>query len=190
MLVPGENGTMTGQVVRPGTSIVGNAMTAAGLNRENATPTQMLNREGQARIIRTAGDQLIASIEQNRGKLGDLGSYWRQYTNGTPIADPTTAGLMAQLSSFAALQPTLHGFRSEAALKGFEHIIGGVPKNPDALEAAIRAIQGTAEIIESGGGRANQPTGGGIPEVKTKEEFDRLPSGATYMEDGKKYRKP
>lgn len=176
--------------VEPGGSVPTGALTAQGLNRENATPTQMLNREGQARIIRSAGDQLVSSIERNRGKLGNLGSYWTQATNGTPIADPDTAGLMAQLSSFAALQPTLHGFRSEAALKGFEHIIGGVPKNPDALISAIRAIQGTAEIIEGGGGRANQPAGGGIPEVKTQAEFDALPKGARYTEDGKPFTKP
>ena len=56
---------------------------------------------------------------------------------------------MAQIASFAALQPTLHGFRGQQALAQFEKIIGGVPKNPDALEAAIKAIQGTAGIIQN-----------------------------------------
>ncbi len=196
MLVPGDNGNFNAQVVRPGSTVASGAMTAPGVSRENATPVQMLNREGQARIIRTAGDQLIASIEQNRDKIGNLGSYWQQYTNGTPISDPATAGLMAQLASFAALQPTLHGFRSEAALKGFENIIGGVPKNPDALVAAIKAIQGTAGIIENGGGRRNEPGGGataqtgGLPEVSTQAQYDALPKGSFFMQGGEKRKKP
>jgi hypothetical protein len=173
MLVPGDNGQMNAQVVRPGSTVSGGAMTPGGLSTENATPAAMRNREGQARIIKTAGDQLIASIEQNRDRLGNLGSYWTQATNGTPIADPTTAGLMAQIASFAALQPTLHGFRSEAALKGFEHIIGGVPKNPDALEAAIKAIQGTAAIIATGGGREfQQPAEGTLPGGISIQDID------------------
>jgi hypothetical protein len=32
--------------------------------------------------------------------------------------------------------------------------------------------------------------GGGTPEPKTQAEYDALPSGTIYMEDGKKYRKP
>jgi hypothetical protein len=175
MLVPGENGNMNAQVIRPGSTVSGGAMTPGGLSTENATPAAMRNREGQARIIKTAGDQLIASIEQNRDKLGNVGSYWSQATNGTPISDPTVSGLMAQIASFAALQPTLHGFRSEAALKGFEHIIGGVPKNPDALEAAIKAIQGTAGIIATGGGREFQnPSNEGHEEEYTRDANGKL----------------
>jgi hypothetical protein len=181
MLVPGENGNMNAQVIRPGSTVSGGAMTPGGLSTENATPAAMRNREGQARIIKTAGDQLIASIEQNRASLGNLGSYWNQYTNGTPIADPKTAGLMAQLASFAALQPTLHGFRSEAALKGFEDIIGGVPKNPDALEAAIKAIQGTAAIIATGGGREFQQGGGPAKTAEGGYQIGHKYGGLEYL---------
>ncbi len=184
-LMIGPNGTA--MVVRPGTAVPTGSMTPGGLSTENETPAQVRSRQAQAEVIKTAGDQLIASIERNRGKLGNIDSYWNKFTNGSPIADPETAALMAQLSSFAALQPALHGFRGAQALAEFEKVIGGVPKNPDALEAAIKAIQGTAGIV------ANNGKGGGsgaVPEVKTQAEFDALPKGTTYMEDGKKYRKP
>jgi hypothetical protein len=106
------------------------------------------NRKYSADVVTKAGDSLIASIEKNRGKVGNLGSYWNQATNNTPISDPDTAGLMTQIATFAALQPGLHGFRGGNAMKEFEKIIGGVPKNPDALIASIKAIQGTAKIME------------------------------------------
>jgi hypothetical protein len=32
--------------------------------------------------------------------------------------------------------------------------------------------------------------GASIPTVSTQAEFDKLPKGAVYMEDGKQYRKP
>src|SRR5439155_20552336 len=112
----------------------------------------------------------------------NVGSYWTQFTNGTPISDPTTAGLMAQLASFAALQPTLHGFRSEAALKGVEKIIGGGPKNPDALEAAIRAIQGTAAIIATGCGREfQQPAEGGAKTAEGGYQIGHKYGGLEYL---------
>lgn len=155
-LMIGPNGQA--MLVRPGTQVPTGSMTPSGVSTENETPAQVRSRQAQAEVIKTAGDQLITAIEQNRGKLGNLGSYWNKYTNGSPIADPATAALMAQLSSFAALQPALHGFRGAQALAEFEKVIGGVPKNPDALEAAIKAIQGTAGIVANNG---REQTGGG-----------------------------
>lgn len=135
--------------VRPGMKVPSGAMTPGGMSTENETPAAVRQRQAQAAVIKDAGDKLIESIEKHRDKLGNVGSYWNQFANGSPIADKDTAGLMAQIASFAALQPTLHGFRGQQALAQFEKIIGGVPKNPDALEAAIKAIQGTAGIIQN-----------------------------------------
>lgn len=130
---------------------------------------QAQSRQAQGEVIKQAGDALIASIEKHRDKLGNLGSYWNQAINGTPIADKDVSGLMAQISSFAALQPALHGFRGQQAMGEFSKIIGGVPKNPDALEAAIRAIQGTAQIVAHPGAGANEALPGGI----TLEDIDK-----------------
>lgn len=40
------------------------------------------------------------------------------------------------------------------------------------------------------GGGSAAGGGGAIPTVRTKAEYDKLPSGAIYLEDGKRYRKP
>jgi hypothetical protein len=143
------------------------------------------SRQQQGSVIKSAGDDLIKEIEAKRGKVGNLGSYWDQAKNGTPISDPDVAGLMTSLASFAALQPTLHGFRGTEALKGFENIIGGIPKNPDALIASIRSIQKTAGNVQHPG--ANQGAGSGAVETKTKADYDALPTGAHYIKDGQEY---
>lgn len=139
----------------------------------------------QGGIVKTTGDQLIASIEKNRDKLGNVESYWKQYTNGSPIADPDVSGLMAQLASFAALQPKLHGFRSAGAVHAFEGMIGGIPKNPDALISAIKAAQGTANVVQQAG-TPRTSNGGPAPsagpvKVSTKAERDALAPGTVYI---------
>ena len=199
VFTPGPNGTFIPMQARMGVPLPAGSMTAGGMSTENETPAAVKARQAQAVYIQEAGDQLIANIQKNRKKIGNLGSYWNQYINGTPIADPDTSGLMAQISSFAALQPALHGFRGSQALAEFNKIIGGPPKNPDALISAIKAIQGTANIVgaPTKGASiniANSPAlgGGHPPTVTTKKEFDALPSGTVYVNsnDKQKYTKP
>lgn len=179
----------TNQVVllRPGQTAPAGGMSPTTMSGQNAPTAATRNVADQAASIREAGDRLIAEIDAKKGKVGNLGSYWKQFVNGTPISDPAAAGLMTSLSSFAALQPKLHGFRSEKAMEEFAKMIGGIPKDPEALKESIRSIQGTAGIIEK---RGTLQRGGALPTVTTKEQFDQLPKGAEYMEDGKKYRKP
>jgi hypothetical protein len=131
-------------------------------NKVDQPPAAVQSRAYQGGAIIEAGNTLKSEIDKHAGKLGNLGSYWTQYTNGTPIADPEVSGLMARIASYAALQPALHGFRGQQALAQFEKIIGGVPKNPEALKSAIDAIDDTAAIVQRTGSRrgVNPPTQG------------------------------
>jgi hypothetical protein len=113
--------------------------------------TMAQSRGTQGGIIVEQGDNMIKAINEHRDKIGNIGSYWNSFVNSTPIADPDASKLMAQLGSFAALQPSLHGFRSQQALKEFEKLIGGVPKDPDSLIAAIKGIQETASVVKKHG---------------------------------------
>ena len=101
----------------------------------------------QAGAVARGGDQLISDIQANKDKLGTLKSWVQKYGLNTPIADPQLAGLQAELKTFAALQPAMHGFRSRSAQEAFENIIGDVQKNPDATIASIRGILKTAGAI-------------------------------------------
>jgi hypothetical protein len=63
----------------------------------------------------------------------------------------------------------MHGFRGTDALREFEKLIGGVPKNPDALIASIEAIKKTAGYFNPNAPAvSNAPPGGG-PAGKPKD---------------------
>ena len=158
----------------------------------NKPTGQVASRMAQATAIKEAGDSLIKEIDAKKNIVGNLASYWDKAVNQSPIADPDAAGLMTSLSSFAALQPSLHGFRSHEALKEFANIIGGIPKNAEALKASIRSIQNTAGIIEKGGqkrqtvstpqgGSSGGNAGGHAGQIKVQipgHDPDWIPAGA------------
>lgn len=145
---------------------MGNAPAPAGVGTVKPTG-QEASREGQADVVTRAGTGLINSVQQNRTKMGNIGAILESAFLGTPLADPAQAGLAAEINSFAALQPAMHGFRGTDALKQFENLLGGVPNNPDALIASIKAMQKTA-------GYFNPNQGGGGNEAI---ELERGPDG-------------
>ena len=101
----------------------------------------------QAGAVVRGGDELIKSLQANRGSLGTLSAWVQKHGLNTPIANPKLAGLQSELASFAALQPAMHGFRSRSAQQAFQKIIGGLQQNPDATIASIRSIMKTAGYI-------------------------------------------
>lgn len=145
-----------------------------GLSASNAYG----HEAAQAGVVTRAGEDLIQSIEANKQLMGNPQAIIQSAILGTPWADPATAGLRAQIATFAALQPSMHGFRGQQALNEFEKIIGGIPKNPDALIASIRAIEKTAGAVNPGlnqGGEQPQ-----APAVGTTQEYN----GKTYRFKG------
>ncbi len=103
----------------------------------------------QAGAVGRAGDNLIHELgdPSNREILGQLSSYVKQGTLGTPLADRKAAYLSSELKTFSALQPAMHGFRARTSQQAFEKIVGGLAQNPDATIAAIQGILKTASAI-------------------------------------------
>jgi hypothetical protein len=126
------------------------------------------HEEAQAGAVQRAGEKLITEIQANRENLGTLSTWVMKHGLNTPIADPKLAELQADLSTFAALQPAMHGFRSHSALETFNKVIGGLQKNPDATIAAIRGILSTASAI-SPGQQTNGAPSGASAEVYAKD---------------------
>ncbi len=125
----------------------------------------------QASAIENLAPQLIADINNNRQILGSLPSYYKEWSSGTPVADPKAAQLMTELMSFAAMQPALHAFRSTSAMESFEKMIGGLAKNPDATIATINGLLKTPEAFTNlpkkagaQGNQPQQPSGGTTPQ--------------------------
>jgi hypothetical protein len=132
-------------------SVPANTMTLSGINHENQTPTAIQDQSAQAGDVTEAGRRLIEKIDKNRGQLGNWNAIWKSLVNNGPPANPFIAGLKADLASYAALNPKMHGFRGQNAFMQFENLIGGPMKNPDALIEAIRGVNNTAGIIQQSG---------------------------------------
>jgi hypothetical protein len=160
---------------------------AAG-NKPGAT---VQGRASQAGSIIEVGNNLKAEIDKHKDALGNLSDYWKQATNGTPIADPVASKLMSEIASYAALQPAMHGMRGGQAMKEFEKMVGGIPKDPEALKAAIDGIGETAAVIKKQGQPAHAGVGSSAPpKPTTQAEYDAIKPGTVYVDtDGQQKKK-
>ena len=148
MYVPQDDGSYQAIEVRPGTSVPGTAVSGSGVNSLNVPTAVTRGAAEQGTTVELAGKHLIDVINHSRGKLGNWEATWNSLKNNSPIADPDTSYIKSLIQSFAALNPRLHGFRGSQAMQEFEKIIGGVPKNPDALIAGIQGIMDTAGAVK------------------------------------------
>jgi hypothetical protein len=136
--------------------------------RDNPTaPPIAQGRAYQGRAIVESANDLKSFIDKNPEVFGNLDSYWNKFVNDTPISNPNASKAMAKLASFAALQPALHGMRSHDAMKEFERMIGGIPKNGESLKAAVdglveSAAQPMIDVVTPHR-QTPQPQGGGPP---------------------------
>lgn len=145
-----RNETQTKEVLRPdGVHIVAFNPQTKAYDRDMglAGTGAQGNRGAAASSSVRMGEDLIADIQANKARLGGLSAWVQKYGLNTPVADPKLAKIQAELSSFAALQPVQHGFRSTSALDTFEKIIGGIQKNPEATIASIRGLVKTSGAI-------------------------------------------
>jgi hypothetical protein len=77
----------------------------------------------------------------------------------------------------------------------FKKAIDQVRKNLQIRRNSINTsvavgVSPNSPYARGGGGQPDASGGTAIPTVTTKAEYDALPAGAVYVEDGKKYRKP
>jgi hypothetical protein len=133
--------------------VIGSEYTAAPSGAEEGVGKQ-------ADRILMGRDQLLASLKDPNVQKG-LGPAMGRITSleqliGDP--DPTVQKFAASLSSWLAMQPKLHGFKGQAALKEFERISGGNVKTPEALAASIQGLSMAAETVQ-----ATKPKAKGAP---------------------------
>jgi hypothetical protein len=125
-----------------------------------AAPTgQAAHQIFQAGAIEDLAPKVIADINAHREILGQLSSYYKQWLAGTPVSDPVASQMMGELMSLAAMQPALHAFRSSNAMESFEHLIGGLAKDPDSTIATIQGLLKTPQAFTNMAHKGN--TGGG-----------------------------
>lgn len=145
-----EMGNFTGQSYNANTGEVRELPGLAGL-RGKPLSGYAASRIHQAHVINDAGEQLIEGIQDVAPKLGPLKGRVFDLEKMIGNPDPDIAQFAAELESFVALQPALHGFRGSDALREFGKLIGGTKQTPESLAAGIKGILRTSTIVSNSG---------------------------------------
>ena len=125
--------------LKPGVQVPAGSVTAPGESQIN-TPTAATRTRGEAaKTAIASGNDVINFVNQNKGKLGNVGNYWNNLMQNTPVADPTVEDFRGRVASWAAQQAAAHGFRASTVMHEFESRVGST-KNPDAIVSAIKGI--------------------------------------------------
>lgn len=137
-------------------------------------------------IARTAAGEVAAAILPGGGSVDEREGFAKEFVNSAS---------QKQLSGAITSRIALMGGKIDGTRQQFISAFPPAKRAKAAEEFDNRfLLPHTREVVQ----RANQTMGIGegggnqpAPLVKTQQEFDALPSGATYTEpDGKQYRKP
>lgn len=119
----------------------------------------------QANRILEIRDSLVGSLKNPKiqQRLGPLAGRQNalQAMYGDP--DPEMQRFSAELESFLAMQPALHGFRGTQAVSQFRQVANAGHLTPQALQAAIEGMSSAAESFSNHGGRGYQGGGERVP---------------------------
>ena len=137
-------------------------------------------------------DKVVADVQSQINQLGPLRSRWSDFWSGTVgEPNPQFRTMMLDSSLLSTLVMRMHqGSRgSQVIMQHYLDLLGSGHQSPENMIAAATALKTYANSILSEGPKDIVPKQ--LQVIKTQQEFDALPSGATYKEeDGKTYRKP
>lgn len=142
-----EFGNFTGQLMDKSGRLYSNPE-LEGLRSKPLTG-QVASRVHQAAVVQDTGNMVLdhlgdASLSSKLGPI--MGRKFKlEDLIGNP--DPEVKRFATELASFAALQPALHGFRGQNALREFEKIIGDAKNTPESLAAGIQGILDVGGVI-------------------------------------------
>ncbi len=164
----------------------------------NGTPVLMNSKTGEMKPA-PEGLQPRGTNAKNAPER-DAITFAENYLKGGKFTASGDEGLMDQF--FALAKPRRMSVQQTEMLKKGQSMIQGIRATashlftPDApyfdktqrenIVETMRNLASSQGAATRGGGGQ----GGAIPEVKSQAEFDALPKGAQYMEDGKRYQKP
>lgn len=171
-------GTHNGEALPGGPTTESGAPVGLKVAGANKPTGAAASRAAQAGSVLETGEDLKKYIDQHKDKLGNLGSYWSNVVNNTPISDPDISEFSTKLQSYAALQAAMHGFRGSNVMQDFEKAIGGAQKNPEAIKRAIDGIASTAKVVQKQGG--SHSGGGPTPASAPPQRPKGVPPEAVF----------
>jgi hypothetical protein len=139
---------------------------------------------------------LLPGLEDSvRANAKDLGPIIGRINKGeVRIGDvsPAVQKFYAQLESFYALQPSVHGFRNAEFVKDFDTFVGNLQTNPDSLIAGLEGLKPTLDAVQKEGqtyhrrivegaqnAATNPPAASGGGSVPSFSDFQKNRTGTT-----------
>jgi len=148
----------------------------------------------KADMAKSAAEQLsdIRGIIKKRPDIfGPLAGRKTDFDVWLGSQDPDAQAFRAAETVAADHMAGMFGSRSPAVVKELHDAIGRFKDNPEAALAGIGQVEKATKLFtDAGTVRTVNPAGSNVPTVTSKEQFDALPKGAVYMEDGHQFRKP
>ena len=185
------HGTENGEIL-PGTQLDQEGRSVGTANAANVRPTMQARNASERADSMLDLDQRIRKALQNpeiANRTGPISGRLAEAEGQVGTLPHDLAELKNDLVSYGAFQAGLHPVRGIGALQYFDKVMGGLGQDPDQLLGKLDSNKTTAESVQRVG-KVNTAKSGSAPNVTTKAQYDALPKGAEYMEDGKKYRKP
>lgn len=168
-----EFGNFTGQLMDRSGNLHQNAQ-LEGL-RGKALTGQVASRVHQAAVVQDTGNTILDHLGDPSlmSKLGPVMGRKFKLEDLIGNPDPEVKRFATELASFAALQPALHGFRGQNALREFEKIIGDAKNTPESLAAGIQGILDIGGVIAKSAAPSAgvEKPKGGVGKPKTAAEW-------------------
>jgi hypothetical protein len=142
-----------------------------GQRLEQQRTQGLLDDDQQVRDAR----QTLATMDPNDPQYQVVKRQLEILTGGTARLDPLVAAEIEDLQ-----------YQTRRATADYEKAVSDY--DPDAMAAAGETLDKLQVQRERLFGRTSNT--GGVVTINTQEEYDRLPSGAQFIEDGKLYTKP
>lgn len=178
----------------PGSLMDDQGETIGTANAANVRPTMNARNAAERAESMMGLDARIRKALQNpeiTSRVGPLSGRLAEIENEAGTLPHDLAELKNDLVSYGAFQAGLHPVRGIGALQYFDKVMGGLGQDPAQLIGKLDSNKATAQDVQKVGTPHTAKGGGsGIPTVTSKEQYDNLPKGAEFIEDGKKYRKP
>jgi hypothetical protein len=119
---------------------------------------ELMKPSGQAQsrgsAAQAALDVLPDLQEQIRSNAAELGPLFGRINRGEikiGDVDPKIQKLYANMQSFYAMQPAVHGFRNAEFVKDFDSFVGGLQTNPEATLAGLEGLKPTLQAVAKEG---------------------------------------
>lgn len=153
VLVPGADGNMKAQAVRPGQTVAPGAVTPAGMSSQNVPTSSTRTMMEAAPTVLSLADKVEDLVKQQENQLGPAKSRWSEFMAGKVGApNPEFTKLRSDVKLLTTLLMRMHvGARGgEYIMKEFSDMMDQGRQSPENMLANVQVIKDYARDVAAG----------------------------------------